>query len=63
VPDRVTLDHLKDYQAARSEQVGARAINLELRILVNVLNEANLWDPISKHYKPLTERPSDIARP
>jgi integrase len=60
--DCITLDHLKDYQAARSEHVRERAINLELRILVNVLKEANLWDPIGKHYKSLTETPSDVAR-
>lgn len=58
----ITLDHLKDYQAERSKEVGERAINLELRILVNVLKEANLWTPIGAHYKPLKERESDIGR-
>jgi integrase len=59
---QITLDHLKEYQRERSKQVGARAINLELRILISVLKEANLWTPIAAHYKPLKERESEIGR-
>ncbi len=59
---QITLDHLKEYQRERGKRVGARAINLELRILISVLKEANLWTPIAAHYKPLKERESDIGR-
>jgi hypothetical protein len=58
----ITLDHLKDYQLERSKEVGERAINLELRILVNVLKEANLWASIGEHYKPLKEPESDVGQ-
>jgi integrase len=58
----ITLDHLKDYQAERRREVGERAINLELRIVVNVLKEANLWASLGEHYKPLKEPESDIGQ-
>jgi integrase len=58
----ITLDHLKDYQLARSKEVGERAINLELGILVNVLKEANLWASVGAHYKRLKEPESDIGQ-
>jgi len=58
----ITLDDLKTYQTRRHEEVGERAVNLELRILATVLKEANLWAPIEKHYKPLAEQESDIGR-
>jgi integrase len=58
----ITLDQLKEYQRERGKKVGERAINLELRILISVLKEANLWAPIGAHYKPLKERESDIGR-
>jgi integrase len=58
----ITLDDLKDYQRARREQVRERPINLELKILVSVLKEANLWRPIGEHYKRLKEPESDIGQ-
>jgi len=58
----ITIDDLKTYQAKRHLEVGERAVNLELRVLVNVLKEANLWDTISKLYKPLKERESEIGK-
>jgi integrase len=58
----LTLDDLKDYQRERREQVRERAINLELRILQNVLKEANLWRTIGEHYKPLREPESDVGQ-
>jgi integrase len=58
----ITLNDLKTYQANRHQEVGARAINLELRILVNVLKEANLWRPIEAHFKRLRERESEIGQ-
>lgn len=57
----ITLDDLKDYQCIRRETVRERAINLELRILQNVLKEANLWKLIEEHYSPLKEPESDIG--
>jgi integrase len=58
----ITLDDLKDYQQARREQVRERPINLELKILVSVLKEANLWRPIGEHYKRLKEPESDVGQ-
>jgi integrase len=58
----ITLDDLKNYQRQRSQVVGPRAINLELRILINVLKECNLWRSIGEHYRPLTEPESEIGR-
>jgi integrase len=58
----VTIDDLKAYQAQRHQEVGERAVNLELRILANVLKETNLWGPIGKYYKPLKERESDLGQ-
>ena len=58
----ITLDDLKDYQRDRRKEVGERAINLELQILVSVLKEANLWAPISEHYKRLKEPESEIGQ-
>ena len=49
----ITLDNLKDYQGSRD--VGARPINCELGILVNVLKEANLWYGPLKNYRRLPE--------
>jgi len=58
----VTIDKIKDYQVARRKEVSERTINLELRILQNVLREANLWHPIEKHYKPLREQTSEVGQ-
>ena len=58
----LSLDDLKSYQATRLKTVSARPINLELRILVNVLKESNLWHRIGQHFKPLPEMKSDLGR-
>jgi integrase len=58
----VSLDVIKNYQAARLEEVGPRIVNLELRILTSVLKQENLWAAIARHYKPLKEQPSEIGR-
>jgi integrase len=58
----IKLDDLKDYQQKRHEEVGARAINLELQILVSVLKEENLWAAIGGHYKRLKEAESEIGQ-
>ena len=59
----VDLDTLKDYQTKRSQEVGERAINVELQILVSVLKEANLWTgALAKHYRRLKEPESEVGR-
>jgi integrase len=58
----IKLDDLKDYQRNRRKEVGARAINLELQILISVLKEANLWASIGEHYKRLKEAESEIGQ-
>jgi integrase len=58
----ITLDDLKDYQRQRRQNVGPRAVNLELRVLQNVLKEGNLWRPFEEHFKPLVEPESDIGQ-
>lgn len=58
----LTLDDLKNYQAERLKTVSARPINLELRILVSVLKESNLWHRIGQHFKPLPETKSDLNK-
>ncbi len=58
----ITIDDIKGYQAERHQEVGERAVNLELRILIGTMREANLWGPIAAHYKPLKERESDIGQ-
>jgi integrase len=58
----VTLDVLKDYQTSRRLEVGERAINLELQILVSTMKEANLWSrPLAEHYRRLREPDSDVG--
>jgi len=58
----VTLDTLKDYQTARRLEVGERAINLELRILINTMKEANLWTrPLAEHFRQLREPDSEVG--
>lgn len=59
----VTLDDLKSYQSERSKFVGPRAINLELRIVINVLKESNLWRrSLEENYRRLTEPESELGR-
>lgn len=58
----ITIDDIKNYQSERHQKVGERAVNLELRILVNVLKQENLWRPLAPHYKPLKERESDVGQ-
>jgi integrase len=61
----ITLDDLKAYRVRRGEveDKGNRTINLELRILVNVLKEENLWKrSLKENYKPLPESESDVGQ-
>jgi integrase len=58
----ISIDDLKNYQGTRSGQVAACTVNMELRILVAVLKEANLWKrTLSDHYKRLKETESEIG--
>jgi len=59
--ESLTLDDLKRYQTERRKEVRERPINLELRILINVLKEVNLWNWVGSHYKDLAERQSDVG--
>lgn len=59
----ITLDTLKDYQTSRRREVGERAVNVELRILIRTMREANLWTRhLEDNYKRLTEPESDLGR-
>jgi integrase len=60
--ESIALDDLKRYQYDRRKEVRERPINLELRILINVLKEANLWKSFGEHYKPLPETVANIGR-
>jgi integrase len=57
----ITIDVIKTYQVERHKEVGERAVNLELHILISTLREANLWSPIEPHYKKLKEQESDLG--
>jgi integrase len=61
----ITLDDLKAYQVRRGELEGKsnRTVNLELRILIRVLKEQNLWKrSLKEHYRPLPESESDLGK-
>lgn len=58
----INLDTLKNYQSARSEEVGERPINCELAILVSALKEANLWRGTLTCYKRLIEPQSEAGQ-
>jgi integrase len=59
----ITLDDLKNYQQHRSEHVQARAINVELQILVNVLKEENLWrKAMAENFRRLPEPKSLVGQ-
>jgi integrase len=61
----ITLDDLKAYRVRRGEAEGKknRTINLELRIVISVLKEENLWKrSLKENYKPLSESESDVGQ-
>jgi len=63
--DQITLDDLKAYQVRRGEVEGKgnRTINLELRILIRVLKEENLWKrKFKENYKALSESDGDVGQ-
>lgn len=44
---------IKNYQQARQKEVGNRAINLETKLLRQVLKAAKVWSQVADDYKPL----------
>jgi integrase len=46
---------IRAYQAERSRKVGNRTINLETKLLRNVLKTAKTWATVADDYKPLKE--------
>ncbi|MDA1316244.1 MAG: site-specific integrase, partial [Acidobacteria bacterium] len=51
----ITSDHIRDYQVLRQSQVGPRTINLEIKVLRQILKAHKLWARIADDYKSLTE--------
>ncbi len=49
------IGHFEHYQQACKEERGHSAINHELNLLSRLLEAADLWDPIKKHYVPFKE--------
>ncbi len=47
------IGHFIEYQKWRMQKAGASAINHELNTLAQVLDSADLWEPIKRHYRPL----------
>jgi len=62
--ERIRLDDLKAYQVRRGDAgISNRTINLELRILVNVLKEENLWKrSLKENYKALSESEGEVGK-
>jgi integrase len=52
----ITVDDISAYQLARIDKVGPRTVNLEIKVLRQVLRTARLWARLSDEYKPLKER-------
>jgi len=46
---------IRSYQAARKKQVGNRTINLECKLLRQILKAAKIWGMLSDEFKPLPE--------
>jgi hypothetical protein len=49
---------IRAYQAERSRKVGNRTINLETKLLRNVLKTAKTWATVADDYKPFEGRPA-----
>lgn len=50
---QIHIGHILDYQRTRRREVGASCVNHEVNTLAQVLRQAELWDLIEKHYRPL----------
>jgi hypothetical protein len=50
---KIGRDHIRAYQRARTDTVGASQINKEYSVLQQMLKRAGLWDGIESDYQPL----------
>jgi integrase len=50
---QITLGDVLEYQQTRKRTVGHQCVNHEICTLRQILQAADLWDPISRYYKPL----------
>ena len=50
---QIHIGHILEYQRQRRAAVGPSCVNHEVNTLAQILNHADLWDLIKKHYKPL----------
>src|ERR1700678_121676 len=48
----VSIDHIRAYQAQRSNRAGSYLINSELSVLQMILKHAGQWSRIKEFYKP-----------
>src|SRR5262249_39833830 len=51
----ISAQHLRAYQLVRIEQVSARTVNLELKVMRQLLKTARLWSRLAYDYKALRE--------
>ena len=51
----ITSDDVRAYQARRSSEVSTRTVNLEIKVLRQVLKPHKLWARIADDYRPLPE--------
>lgn len=51
----ITAEDVQEYQLSRTQQVGPRTVNLEIKVLRMILKDAKCWAKISADYKPLKE--------
>jgi integrase len=59
----IHIGHIREYQDWRAEKAGATRINMEGSTLQQILKEANLWEPMAPHYKPLPIPKAKCGRP
>src|SRR5262249_39411505 len=52
---QITSADLRAYQLLRIEKVGSRTVNLELKVLRQLLQTARCWSRLADDYKPLKE--------
>jgi len=58
----ITSDDVRAYQARRSSEVGTRTVNLETKVLRQVLKPNKLWARIADDYRPLPENKEGPGR-
>jgi integrase len=52
---KINAEHIREYQLLRSQFVGPRTVNLEVKVLRMILSAAKCWAKIRDDYKPLKE--------